>query len=295
MAWVATARLAAAVSNAGGLGIIGAGNAPAQWVQNEIKKVKQFTDKPFGVNVMLLSPHVDEVMEVIVEEKVPVITTGAGNPGKYIKKLKENNIKVIPVVASVALAKRLERTGVDAVIAEGHESGGHIGELTTMALVPQVVDNVSIPVIAAGGIADGRGLVAALALGAEAVQMGTRFLCAEETEIHPAVKEAVLKAQDRDTVITGASTGHPVRIIRNKLARRFLELEEKRIAPEELEKLGAGSLRRCMQDGDVEEGSLMAGQIAGLIKEIKPAGIIIEEIMKEAREIMQKIARGIDE
>ncbi|GAV23692.1 enoyl-[acyl-carrier-protein] reductase FabK [Carboxydothermus pertinax] len=295
MAWVATARLAAAVSNAGGLGIIGAGNATADWVRSEIQKVKKLTDKPFGVNVMLLSPHVEEVMEVIIEERVPVITTGAGNPGKYIKRLKENNIKVIPVVASVALAKRLERTGVDALIAEGHESGGHIGELTTMALVPQVVDNVSIPVIAAGGIADGRGMAAALALGAEAVQIGTRFLCAEETEIHPAVKEAVIKAGDRDTVITGASTGHPVRVIKNKLARRFLELEEQRTPPEELEKLGAGSLRRCMQEGDIEEGSLMAGQIAGLIKEIKPAGIIVEEIVQEAKEIIKKIARGIDE
>ena len=290
MAWVATAGLAAAVSNAGGLGIIGAGNAPADWVYDEIKRIKQLTDKPFGVNVMLLSPHAGEVIEVIVEEKVPVITTGAGNPGKYIKKLKENNIKVIPVVASVALAKRLERTGVDAVIAEGHESGGHIGELTTMALVPQVVDNVSIPVIAAGGIADGRGLAAALALGAQAVQMGTRFLCAAETEIHPAVKEAVLKAQDRDTVITGLSTGHPVRIIKNKLARRFLELEGMNTPIEELEKLGAGSLRRCMQEGDVEEGSLMAGQIAGLVHEIKPASKIIEEVILEARNIIQRIA-----
>ncbi|GAV24994.1 enoyl-(acyl-carrier-protein) reductase II [Carboxydothermus islandicus] len=295
MAWVATARLAAAVSNAGGLGIIGAGNAPAEWVLAEVRKVKSLTDKPFGVNVMLLSPHVDEVMEVIIEERVPVITTGAGNPGKYIKRLKENNIKIIPVVASVALAKRLEKTGVDAVIAEGHESGGHIGELTTMALVPQVVDNVSIPVVAAGGIADGRGLVAALALGAQAVQIGTRFLCAQETEIHPAVKEAVIKAGDRDTVITGASTGHPVRVIKNKLARRFLELEQKGAPPEELEKLGAGSLRRCMQEGDIEEGSLMAGQIAGLIKEIKPIKEIIEEIISEAKEIMKRIARELNE
>ncbi|MEM5818970.1 MAG: enoyl-[acyl-carrier-protein] reductase FabK, partial [Desulfitobacterium hafniense] len=240
MAWTATGELAAAVSEAGGLGIIGAGQAPADWLRQEIHKIKKVTDKPYGVNVMLMSPFVEDVMQVIVEERVPVITTGAGNPGKYIPMLKEVGTKIIPVVASVALARRLEKAGVDALIAEGMESGGHIGEISTLPLVPQVVDAVSIPVIAAGGIYDGRGMVAALALGAEGVQMGTRFMCAEECTISSKVKEMILKAKDRDTVVTGRSTGHPVRCLGNKLTREFEQLEKEGTDPEVLEKMGAG-------------------------------------------------------
>ncbi|MGH2331040.1 enoyl-[acyl-carrier-protein] reductase FabK [Thermoanaerobacter mathranii] len=286
MAWVATAELAAAVSNAGGLGIIGAGNAPASFVREQIRKARELTDKPFGVNVMLLSPFVNEVMEVILEEKIDVITTGAGNPGKYIPRLKERGIKVIPVVPSVALAKRMEDIGVDAVIAEGTESGGHIGELTTLALVPQVVDAVKIPVIAAGGIADGRGLAAAFCLGASGVQIGTRFVCSTECTAHPRYKEYILKAKDRDAVVTGRSTGHPVRSLKNKLTREFEKLEQMGASKEQLEKLGEGKLRAAVVDGDVEYGSVMAGQIAGLINDIKPVKEIIEDIMKQASEVI---------
>ncbi|MDN5331135.1 MAG: enoyl-[acyl-carrier protein] reductase [Tepidanaerobacteraceae bacterium] len=289
MAWVATAELAAATSNAGGLGIIGAGNAPPEIVRQEIKKVRNLTDKPFGVNVYFMSPYVDEVMEVIIEEKVPVITTGAGNPGKYIPRLKEAGVKVIPVVASVALAQRLEKTGVDAVIAEGMECGGHIGEITTMALVPQVVDAVKIPVIAAGGIADARGFLAALALGAKGVQMGTRFLCSVECTIHENYKNAVLKATDRSTVVTGRPTGHPVRVLKNKLAREFEILEKKGAGKEEYEALGTGKLKAAVE-GDAEYGSLMAGQIAGLINDIKPVKEIIEEIMEGAKKLLDEMA-----
>ncbi|AVX30595.1 enoyl-[acyl-carrier protein] reductase II [Carboxydocella thermautotrophica] len=292
MAWVATAELAAAVSEAGGLGIIGSGHAPAEWVQDQIRQVKERTSKPFGVNVMLMSPHVKEVMEVIVREKVAVVTTGAGNPGVYMPALKEAGIRVIPVVASVALAQRLERQGVDAIIAEGTESGGHVGELTTMALVPQVVDAVRVPVIAAGGIADGRQFLAALALGAVGVQMGTRFMCASECTIHPAVKEQILKAKDRDTVVTGRSTGHPVRVIKNKLARQFEEMEKRCAPPEEIEKLGVGKMRAAMIDGDVEFGSLMAGQVAAMVKKIQPAAEIIREIVQEAEAVHSRL-RGL--
>ncbi|MCF6095815.1 enoyl-[acyl-carrier-protein] reductase FabK [Thermovorax subterraneus] len=289
MAWVATAELAAATSNAGGLGIIGAGNAPPEIVRHEIKKVRNLTDKPFGVNVYFMSPFVDEVMEVIIEEKVPVITTGAGNPGKYIPRLKEAGVKVIPVVASVALAQRLEKTGVDAVIAEGMECGGHIGEITTMALVPQVVDAVKIPVIAAGGIADARGFLAALALGAKGVQMGTRFLCSAECTIHENYKNAVLRATDRSTVVTGRPTGHPVRVLKNKLAREFELLEKKGAEKEEYEALGTGRLKAAVE-GDAEYGSLMAGQIAGLINDIKPVKEIIEEIIEGAKKLLDDMA-----
>ncbi|AVX20176.1 MAG: enoyl-[acyl-carrier-protein] reductase FabK [Bacillota bacterium] len=292
MAWVATAELAAAVSEAGGLGIIGSGHAPAEWVQDQIRQVKERTSKPFGVNVMLMSPHVKEVMEVIVREKVAVVTTGAGNPGVYMPALREAGIRVIPVVASVALAQRLERQGVDAIIAEGTESGGHVGELTTMALVPQVVDAVRVPVIAAGGIADGRQFLAALALGAVGVQMGTRFMCASECTIHPAVKEQILKAKDRDTVVTGRSTGHPVRVIKNKLARQFEEMEKRCAPPEEIEKLGVGKMRAAMIDGDVEYGSLMAGQVAAMVKKIQPAAEIIREIVQEAEAVHSRL-RGL--
>ncbi|WP_170291555.1 enoyl-[acyl-carrier-protein] reductase FabK [Heliobacterium mobile] len=285
MAWVATAELAAAVSEAGGLGIVGAGQAPAEWVENEIVKIKERTSKPYGVNVMLMSPHVDDIIEVIIKHRVPLITTGAGNPGKYIPRLKEVGTKVIPVVSSVALAQRLEKSGVDALIAEGMESGGHVGELTTMSLVPQIVDAVNIPVIAAGGIADGRQFVAALSLGAVGVQMGTRFMCAKECVIHPNVKTAVLKAKDRDTVVTGRPTGHPVRCLKNKLVRKFDELERKAAPAEEFEKLGVGKLRLAMVEGDVELGSVMAGQVAAMVCREETASEIIQDIIMQAEKV----------
>ncbi|MDI3546484.1 MAG: enoyl-[acyl-carrier protein] reductase [Halanaerobiales bacterium] len=287
MAWVATGELAAAVSKAGGLGIIGAGNAPADIVRDEIAKVKAATDRPFGVNIMLLSPFVDEIVELVIEERVPVVTTGAGNPGKYIDRFKEIGTKVIPVVPSVALAKRMERMGADALIAEGNEAGGHIGELTTMALIPQIVDTVEIPVIAAGGIADGRGLVAALALGAKGVQLGTRFVCSKECTAHPNYKEAIIKARDRDAVVTGRSTGHPVRNLKNSLTRQMDNLERKGASREEIEELGAGKLRLAVQEGDIDRGSVMAGQIAGMINDIKPVQEIIDTIIKEAEEVIK--------
>lgn len=290
MAWVSTGELAAAVSESGGLGIIGSGQAPADWLRQEIHKVKAKTQKPFGVNVMLMSPFVEEVMQVILEERVPVITTGAGNPGKYVPMLKEVGTKVIPVVASVALAKRLEKAGVDALIAEGMESGGHIGEIGTLPLVPQVVDAVNIPVIAAGGIADGRGLVAALALGAEGVQMGTRFMCAEECTIAQAVKDKILKAKDRSTVVTGRSTGHPVRCLENPFTREMDQYERDGRPAAELEKLGVGKLRLAMVEGDVENGSIMAGQVAGAVKRLEPAARIIQDIMQSAEQEYERLA-----
>lgn len=289
MAWVSTAELAVAVSNAGGLGIIAAGNAPADWVRAQIQNAKKHTDKPFGVNVMLLSPFVDEVMDVIYEEKVPVITTGAGNPGKYVERLKSIGTKIIPVVPSVALAKRMESEGVDAVIAEGTESGGHVGELTTMVLVPQVADAVSIPVIAAGGIADSRAVVAALALGAEGVQVGTRFICSEECNVHENYKHAVVKAKDRDAVVTGRSTGHPVRSLKNKLTKEFDRLEANRTAPEDIEALGKGRLQSAVIEGDVANGSVMAGQIAGLVSEIRPCSDIINELVSNTFSVIDNV------
>jgi len=289
MAWVSMAELAAAVSEAGGLGIIGTGHAPGSWVRDQVQKAKRLTGKPFGVNVMLLSPFAEEVLEVVRREKVPVVTMGAGNPGKHVSSLKEAGVTVIPVVASVALAKRLVRSGVDALIAEGMESGGHIGDLTTMALVPQVVDAVNVPVIAAGGIYDGRGLAAALALGAVGVQMGTRFMCAAECTIHENVKNKVIKAKDRDTVITGRSTGHPVRVLQNKLSRKFIEAEEKCMPTDKILEIGVGSLRAAMVDGDVDMGSIMAGQVSAMVKKIQPAREIIGEIMAEAVEVVDKI------
>ena len=280
MAWLGTAELASAVSEAGGLGIIGAGHMPPDVLRAEIQKVKKATKKPFGVNIMLMSPFVKGVMQVVVDERVPVVTTGAGNPGEYIPALKEIGTKVIPVVASVALAKRLVRTGVDAIIAEGMESGGHIGELTTMALVPQVVDAVDVPVIAAGGIGDSRGVCAAFALGAQAVQMGTRFVMSEECIAHENYKNLVLKARDRSTVITGRTTGHPARVLQNKLTRIYLEKEAAGASAEELEKLGLGTLRMAAREGDVEMGSVMIGQISGMMNDIKPVRVILEDLVK---------------
>ncbi|MHB8156022.1 MAG: enoyl-[acyl-carrier-protein] reductase FabK [Desulfocucumaceae bacterium] len=291
MAWVSTAELVAAVSEAGGLGVIGSGQAPPDWLREQVRKAKQLTSRPFGVNVMLLSPYVDEIMEIIRDERVAVVTTGAGNPGKYVPALQEAGIRVIPVVASVALAKRLVRSGVDALIAEGTESGGHVGELTTMALVPQIVDAVNIPVIAAGGICDGRGMVAALTLGAVGVQMGTRFMCASECMIHTKVKELVIKSKDRDTVVTGRTTGHPVRVLRNKLTRKFTEMEESGATSEDIAKMGVGSLRTAMVDGDVEMGSVMAGQVSAMVSKIQPAREIIEEVMAGAQVVLDRLGK----
>lgn len=281
MAWVSDSSLAAAVSNAGGLGIIAGANAPANLIREEIKKAKELTDKPFGVNIMLLSENADELSEMVIEEGVKVVTTGAGNPGKYIDKWKKAGIKVIPVVASVALAKRMERAGADAIIAEGCEAGGHIGKLTTMVLIPQVVDAVNIPVIAAGGIGDGRGIAASFMLGAKGVQVGTRFLVSNECTIHENYKDAVIKSKDIDTVVTGRSTGHPVQVIKNKLAREYLNLEKSNASIEEIEELGKGALRKAVKDGNIDEGSLMAGQISGMISKKQSAKEIIEEMFDE--------------
>lgn len=289
MAWVANADLAAAVSNGGGLGVIAAGSMPPDLLDAEIKRLKQMTDKPFAVNIMLMSPTAEDAIEVIAENRVPVVTTGAGSPGKVIERLKPLGTIIIPVIASVAHAKRVERQGADAVVAEGTEAGGHIGELTTMVLVPQVVDAVSIPVVAAGGIADGRGVVAAFALGAEGVQVGTRFVCAAESPAHEAYKRAIIEATDRSTVVTGRSTGHPVRCIRNKLTKKFEELESNGASIEELEALGTGRLRAAVIDGDVEWGSVMAGQSAGLVKKVQPAAEIIRELFDDAERVLRKL------
>ena len=288
MAWVADSSLASAVSNAGGLGIIAAANAPVDYVRDEIRKAKQLTDKPFGVNVMLLSENAEEIAHLVCEEGIKVVTTGAGNPGKYMDLWKSHGIKVIPVVASVALAKRMERAGADAVIAEGCESGGHIGELTTMTLVPQVVDGVNIPVIAAGGIGDGRGVSAAFMLGAQGVQVGTRFLVANECTIHENYKKKVLAAKDIDSVVTGRPTGHPVRALKNKLSRQFQKLEKENASVEELEALGRGCLQRAVKEGDIAMGSVVAGQIAGLVKKEQSCKEIIEEMFAEAEEAIKK-------
>ena len=287
MAWVGTNELAAAVSEAGGLGIIGSGGAPASWVKEQIQQVKKKTSKPFGVNIMLMNPEADAIAQVIVDEGVPVVTTGAGNPEKYMEMWKAAGVKVIPVVASVALAKRMERTGADAVIAEGTESGGHIGETTTMALVPQVVDAVSIPVIAAGGIADGRGIAAAFMLGAKAVQMGTIFVASKESIASDAYKNKVVKAKDIDTKVTGRSTGHPVRCIRNKQTQEYLRLEAEGATLEELEHLTLGGLRKAVVDGDVINGSVMAGQIACLVKEVRSCKDIVESLNAQAEELLK--------
>lgn len=286
MAWVAEHNLAAAVSEAGGFGLIGGANAPGEVVRDEIRKAKELTKKPFGVNVMLMSPHADDVAKVVVEEGIKVVTTGAGNPGKYMKMWKDAGIIVIPVVASVALAKLMERGGADAVIAEGMESGGHIGEATTMTLVPQVVDAVSIPVIAAGGIGDGRGIAAAFMLGAEAVQMGTRFVTAKESIVHDNYKQRVIKAKDIDSTVTGRSHGHPIRCLRNQMTREYIRLEAEGESFEKLEYLTLGALRNAVLEGDVAHGTVMAGQIAGMVTKEQTCKEIIEEIMEQAEALL---------
>lgn len=294
MAWVSEHKLAAAVSNAGGLGIISAMNAPGEYLRNEIRACREMTDKPFGVNVMLMSPHAPEVAKVILEEKVPVVTTGAGLPGVYMKEWVPAGIKVVPVVPSVAIAKRVAREGATAVIAEGCESGGHVGELTTMALVPQVVDAVDIPVLGAGGIADGRGVAAVFMLGAQGVQVGTRFLCAAECQVHPNYKKKILAARDIDTVVTGKRLGHPVRCLKNPFARTFGQMEyDSSVTNEEIEKFGAGSLRKAAVEGDVENGSFMAGQIAALVKEEQPAAQIIREMFTQAESLLSEAAKWV--
>lgn len=287
MAWVAEHHLAAAVSEAGGLGLIGGANAPAEVVRNEIREARKLTSKPFGVNVMLMSPHAEDIVKVVVEEGIKVVTTGAGSPEKYMKMWKEAGIVVIPVVASVALARRMERTGADAVVAEGTESGGHIGEATTMTLVPQVVDAVNIPVIAAGGIADGRGLAASLMLGAKAVQMGTRFVVADESIVSEAYKDRIIAAKDIDSAVTGRSHGHPVRSLRNAMTREYSKLEAEGKSFEELEYLTLGTLRKAVMEGDIVHGTVMAGQIAGLVSKKQSAKEIIDEIMSEATNLLK--------
>ncbi len=291
MAWVATAELAVAVSEAGGLGIIAAGNAPAEVVLKEIRKAKKMTHKPFGVNVMLLSPFIDEVIEVVLKERVSVVTTGAGNPSKYMKQFQDIGTKVIPVVPSIALARRMEKLGADAVIVEGTEAGGHIGEVTTMVLVPQIASEIKIPVIAAGGIADGRGFLAALSLGAEGVQIGTMFICSTECRAHEKYKQKLIKAKDRDAIVTARVSGHPVRVLKNKFAKELMKLEEEGITEEELEKIGAGKLRLAAVDGDVDNGSVMAGQITGMIKNIKPCKELIEGIINDAKSRLDTLSK----
>ena len=286
MAWVAEHNLAAAVSEAGGLGLIGGANAPGEVVREEIRKARELTDKPFGVNVMLMSPFADDVAKVVVEEGITVVTTGAGNPGKYMEMWKNAGIKVIPVVASVALARMMEKGGADAVVAEGTESGGHIGDQTTMSLVPQVADAVSIPVIAAGGIADGRGIAAAFMLGAEAVQMGTRFVVAKESIVHQNYKDRIIKAKDIDSAVTGRSHGHPIRSLRNQMTREYLKMEQEGRPFEELEYLTMGTLRKAVMEGDVMHGTVMAGQIAGMVKKEQTCKEMISEMTAEAEKLL---------
>lgn len=294
MAWVATAELAAAVSNGGGLGLIAAGGAPAEVVREQIKKCRELTDKPFGVNVMLMSPFAEDVMKVVIEEKPAVVATGAGNPGKYMEDLKAAGIKVLPVIASVALAQRMEKMGADAIIAEGTEAGGHIGEITTMCLIPQIADAVSVPVVAAGGIADKRGAVAAFALGADGIQVGTRFICSDECIAHENYKNAILKAKDRDAVVTGRSTGAPVRALKNNLTKEYQRLEKENAPFEEIEQLGVGGLRRAFQEGDVKMGSLMAGQSAAMVHKIEPCADIIRSYFEGIDELLKDIKTKMD-
>ncbi len=294
MAWVADADLAAAVSNAGGLGVIAAASMPPEILEEQIVKIRKLTDKPFGMNIMLLSPTADDALEIAAQYKVPVVTTGAGMPGKVLERLKPLGTTVIPVIASTAHAQRVSKQGADAVIAEGNEAGGHIGEITTMNLIPQVVDVVSIPVIAAGGVADGRGMAAAFALGAEGVQVGTRFVCATESNVHVNYKEKIIEANDRSTTVTGRSTGHPVRGLKNKLSKEFEDLEDRGASIEEIEKLGMGKLRLAVVDGDTIWGSLMAGQSAGLVKKIEPASAIMIDIINGAAAEIERLKRFAD-
>ena len=290
MAWIADCDLASSVSNAGGLGVIAAGNAPKEWVVDQIRKTKSLTDKPFAVNIMLLSPFVEDVVDAVIEEGVKVVITGAGNPGKYFKKLNENGVKIIPVVPSVSQAIRMVRNdGVIALVAEGAEAGGHIGVTNTMSLIPQIVDAVDIPVIAAGGIADGRGAAAAFCLGASGIQLGTRFLVADECNVSEGYKKKVLDAKDTSTTVTGATTGHPVRVIKNKFAKKFKSLEDNNASVEELEKFGAGSLRLAVVDGDVDNGSVMAGQIAGLVKKRETCKDIIQDLVEHYRAVVESL------
>ncbi len=293
MAWIADGKLAAAVSNGGGLGIIAAGNAPAEYVKEQIKIAREITDKPIGVNIMLLSPYADEVAKTVIEEKVEVVTTGAGNPSKYIKEWLDAGIKVIPVVASIAMAKLMTRLGASALIAEGGESGGHVGELTTMVLVPQICDATTLPVIAAGGIADGRGVAAAFMLGAQGVQMGTRFLSAHECTIHPAYKEKILKATDLCTMVTGKRLGHPVRSLRTPFAREYFKAEYGGMPDEELEAFAAGALRIAVKDGDNEKGCFLSGQIAAIVNKEQPAAEIVKEVMDEAEPILMRASQWV--
>ncbi|MFQ8703489.1 MAG: enoyl-[acyl-carrier-protein] reductase FabK [Eisenbergiella sp.] len=293
MAWIADGKLAAAVSNGGGLGIIAAGNAPGEYVREQIRNARTLTDRPIGVNIMLMSPFADEVAKVAAEEKADVVTTGAGNPSKYMAGWKEAGIKVIPVVASVALAKLMERVGASAVIAEGGESGGHVGELTTMVLVPQICDAVASPVIAAGGIADGRGAAAAFLLGAQGIQMGTRFLSAQECSIHPVYKQKILKATDLCTMVTGKRLGHPVRSLRTQFARDYTKAEYGGMPDEELEALGAGALRRAVVEGDTEKGCFLSGQIAAMVKKEQPAAEIVREVAEEAEKVLGRASQWI--
>lgn len=286
MAWVAEHHLAAAVSEAGGFGLIGAASAPPEIVREEIRKAKELTDKPFGVNIMLLNPNADEVAKIVVEEGIQAVTTGAGNPEKYMPMWKEAGVKVIPVVASVSMAKRMERYGADAVVAEGMEAGGHIGNQTTMALIPQIVDAVNIPVIAAGGIGDGRGVAASFMLGAEGVQMGTRFVVADESIVHDNYKDRIVKAKDIDSVVTGQSTGHPVRCLRNQMTKEYIKKEQEGVPFEELERMTLGSLRKAVMDGDILNGTVMAGQIAGLVSKRQSCKEILQEIMTEAEKLL---------
>ena len=286
MAWVAEHHLAAAVSEAGGFGLIGAASAPPEIVREEIRKAKELTDKPFGVNIMLLNPNADEVAKIVVEEGIQAVTTGAGNPEKYMPMWKEAGVKVIPDVASVAMAKRMERYGADAVVAEGMEAGGHIGNQTTMALIPQIVDAVNIPVIAAGGIGDGRGVAASFMLGAEGVQMGTRFVVADESIVHDNYKDRIVKAKDIDSVVTGQSTGHPVRCLRNQMTKEYIKKEQEGVPFEELERMTLGSLRKAVMDGDILNGTVMAGQIAGLVSKRQSCKEILQEIMTEAEKLL---------
>ena len=289
MAWIADGVLAAAVSDGGGLGIIAAGNAPQDYVREQIRIARAHTQKPIGVNIMLLSPYADEVAQVVIEEKVEVVTTGAGNPSKYIKEWLAAGIKVIPVVASVAMAKLMTRLGASALIAEGGESGGHVGELTTMVLVPQICDATPLPVIAAGGIADGRQMAAALALGAAGVQVGTCLLASPECPIHENYKQAVLKAKDSDTTVTGRSIGGPVRVLKNKMAREYLALEKRNATLEELETVTIGGLRRAVLEGDVDRGSVMMGQVAGMVHEIRPLRQIFEELYNGGKAVLEQV------